>query len=105
MSQESFPKDIYDIRKKLSKEEFIELCDRVAALSTGFYSDDDKTLIQRLEFINYATYVVTNLKYSTDLPIHFLEWQFCLWELLDNTIKIIEAKAEAICQNIQKYYD
>lgn len=68
MSEYSFPKDVYDISKKLTEDEFMDLCEKIKNTTTDEYSKDGTSLLQRLEFINYARYVLEKPLHSTEKP-------------------------------------
>lgn len=76
MSWSSFPKDKYPINVTLSGDEVQNLVDQMYAISTKMKSECGKSVIERLEFLNYISFIIIKRESCTEFPRGFRigEW-------------------------------
>lgn len=98
MSSGSFIRNRSDKTDKLTLSELDELIAKAEATYVVPSSPDNSSILERLEFLNHAVYVLTHLTTTVDLPHFATPSMFTpqVWMEWDNSLCRINAKREIL---------
>lgn len=85
--------------KKLSSEDSITLCDQVNALSCGTVEWDSRSLIEKLEFLHRADYLLGRRYHEVEFEVYLYYTRD--WDYLKSTLESIKYKRIILLELVQ----